>query len=453
MHFRRILAGQSPHSSIQRLIKLAGANLYAIFSLGSIDPLSESPNCDYGRLLKEVESELVSNFHGAKFSPTIENLFKDATAVPRGKVFVRTALIGTVIYNLFLFLDAIMVPDVIWLAVLLQLGFVTPVVIGYIVAISRFEVDAEFPAFLCLLLMLLSTIAIFLASTSSYVNLFACLFGVFIICGNVTLAMGLRSAVNFSIVSLVIGSTAIVLHPALYFADRIFAVVLLFTTASYSLVGCVRIEAGERSAYLSALRDSLRARLLDVSNQRLTALVSLDGLTGIGNRRYFDESIEELCRTSASHQSIALLLIDIDYFKKFNDRHGHPVGDTCLRTVAQGLAAEAATDATAVARYGGEEFAVLIKNGSMDYSLKLAERLRCVVEKLTIPVDTGEPLTVTISVGCAAIVSSEFVSPAELISAADAALYKAKRAGRNRVEAAEFVRSFPRENNQLAAAS
>ena len=170
---------------------------------------------------------------------------------------------------------------------------------------------------------------------------------------------------------------------------------------------------------------------------RLEKLGVTDGLTGIHNRRFLDEVLPpEVSRSQRSGAPLALLMIDIDHFKRFNDRHGHQAGDEALRGVARTLAHHLrAMDF--VARYGGEEFAVVLPAPDGKSALQTAERLRLAVESAAIGAD-GESERLTVSIGSAAC-PSDASDAASLVAAADAALYAAKGAGRNAVRAAPAV--------------
>jgi len=164
----------------------------------------------------------------------------------------------------------------------------------------------------------------------------------------------------------------------------------------------------------------------------LRQLARIDGLTGLANRRQFDEILQrEWNRARRSGGELALLMIDIDHFKQLNDAFGHPEGDRCLRAVAQVLAASATRATEWVARYGGEEFVVVLAQDTAVAPRERAEALRVAVERLGLA--AAEPgAVVTVSVGVA-MCRPAGDDPAALLRAADAALYEAKRAGRNRV--------------------
>jgi diguanylate cyclase (GGDEF)-like protein len=174
---------------------------------------------------------------------------------------------------------------------------------------------------------------------------------------------------------------------------------------------------------------------LRAAHGHLDRLTRLDSLSGLANRRGFDAKLEEEWHLSAtSRRPLTLIMIDIDHFKAFNDHYGHVAGDMCLRTVAEGLAA-AAKDAAVVARFGGEEFALLFAGTELDSALAIAERLRGTIEQLNLTHQGAPPGHVTASVGVASMRATQGDSVQILVEAADAALYGAKRRGRNTVVA------------------
>ncbi|SEL53379.1 diguanylate cyclase (GGDEF) domain-containing protein [Pseudoxanthomonas sp. GM95] len=164
---------------------------------------------------------------------------------------------------------------------------------------------------------------------------------------------------------------------------------------------------------------------------QLDALARVDKLTGLANRREFDDALQrEWNRARRSGEPLSLLMVDIDHFKRLNDSFGHQIGDVRLREVAQALAGGTARALDLVARYGGEEFAVILPATNAIAAQPLAEQMRAAVQALMLPAPEGE-VTVSIGVSSAEHVVSD--DPATLLAATDAALYDAKRAGRNRV--------------------
>lgn len=182
-------------------------------------------------------------------------------------------------------------------------------------------------------------------------------------------------------------------------------------------------------------RRRMASELLD-TNARLTVLASLDGLTGIANRRCFDERLlQEWNRAIRHRKPIALAMIDLDNFKQFNDLYGHLAGDRCLCSVADALSRQLKRPEDLVARFGGEEFTLLLPHTSAEGALKVVERIRSAVYELGLDHIGNSWNRVTVSIGYTALTPvAGGVGPSRLIQLADAALYQAKSRGRNRVE-------------------
>lgn len=199
-----------------------------------------------------------------------------------------------------------------------------------------------------------------------------------------------------------------------------------------------------RAAVLHALKalqdaDALKQQLVaqiqrvDELNRQLSEMATTDALTGLNNRRMFDHSLQlELAIVERRETPLSLLVLDVDHFKRINDTHGHEVGDTVLVAIAQVLSG-CARVIDIVARVGGEEFAVILPNTDTPGALEVAERMRTAVAQATW---LAQPAT--ISIGVATLQPAEDAS--SLYARADAALYAAKAAGRNRVELAPAER-------------
>ena len=169
--------------------------------------------------------------------------------------------------------------------------------------------------------------------------------------------------------------------------------------------------------------------------EHLSNLAIHDGLTGIYNRRYFDETLaREWKRTMREKAPLSLIMLDIDYFKKYNDTYGHQAGDECLRQVATTISRALRRPADMVARYGGEEFVVVLPNLKLEDSAKFGETIRAKIEALKMEHKQSDANPfITVSLGIASVVPSSISSYEELVGAADKALYSAKNKGRNRV--------------------
>lgn len=177
---------------------------------------------------------------------------------------------------------------------------------------------------------------------------------------------------------------------------------------------------------------------LQISEARYRTLAHTDPLTGLSNRRVFDEMLESEWQNSLREkQPLALLLIDVDLFKSYNDIYGHLGGDDCLRFIAHSIASTLRHTADTATRFGGEEFAVILPNTRLEPALEIAENIRTAVQalKLSHPCSVCDGIQ-TISVGVAVVVPTPSDTALSLLSACDRALYTAKNHGRNRVEAA-----------------
>jgi len=205
------------------------------------------------------------------------------------------------------------------------------------------------------------------------------------------------------------------------------AFLVLVAAAVYVFV--LRRSRTREQALLKLVQE--RTEQLEQANRKLEELSFLDALTDVANRRQFEQILDlEWRRAVRSGAPLSLLLADIDHFKGFNDSYGHQAGDRCLRDVATLLDSIVQRAGDQVARYGGEEFAAMLPETDADGAEKIAERMRRAVESL----ETGGG-RVTISVGVATTLARENASPESLVAAADAALYDAKRAGRNAIRA------------------
>ena len=183
------------------------------------------------------------------------------------------------------------------------------------------------------------------------------------------------------------------------------------------------------------------ATQLQGAKERMQQLAIQDGLTGAYNRRHFDavlateheRAVRAAQRSGDDAAHLALLMIDVDHFKRYNDRYGHPAGDACLIAVVEAIHAAGLRPGDLVARYGGEEFVLVLPVCDAVGAMQVAERVRVQVAELHLRADRATPAPVSVSIGVAAVTDARRSTPAELINAADKALYDAKHGGRNQV--------------------
>jgi len=171
------------------------------------------------------------------------------------------------------------------------------------------------------------------------------------------------------------------------------------------------------------------------ANVQLTLLAATDGLTGVANRRAFDQRFDGEWRVGQRNRTpLSLLMIDLDMFKRYNDTYGHLAGDTCLQTIAGMLLEISRRPRDLAARYGGEEFIVMLPETSLEDALELAETLKSNIFTSELPHESSPWGRVTVSIGCVSAVPTEDSSPLTLLELADQALYRAKESGRNTIQ-------------------
>jgi diguanylate cyclase (GGDEF)-like protein len=202
--------------------------------------------------------------------------------------------------------------------------------------------------------------------------------------------------------------------------------------------------AAKRHEFVATIRDITEQKhteeQLEKLNAELSAISLTDALTGVANRRHFDDMLhKEWNRAMRSASPLCLLMIDIDHFKTFNDQYGHLAGDSCLRDVAQLVQASVLRAGDVVCRYGGEEFAVILPETVAEKAALVATRIMDGLQHLAREHQASPLGIVTVSIGIASSVPPLGGEPSALVLAADTALYRAKHAGRARAEIATQV--------------
>ena len=367
---------------------------------------------------------------GLAFPAAIEKQFETDTELRRRQRVTMGILVSAVIYNLFIIADWLLVPDVLWRAAAIHFGLVTPWMLGAAWIISRGPgartreaLAASIP-----LVIILQIHYGFATTTSEYAAHYQYVVMPTLLYANVSLhrltfpfALRVTSVIVFCHALLVL-MTGHMSGPA-----AVMVVVHLLVCAYITLVANYQMERDLRRAYLYSLRDRLRHAEADAASR-------LDALTGLANRRHLDTELAKLWAAPEHEASpVAVVLIDIDFFKPLNDRYGHTTGDLCLKRVAAIVMAELRGSGDHAVRFGGEEFLLLLPGMDMADAMRVAERIRKSVEAAAIP-NEGSALhgVLTASFGVAASSTSD-LSAVELIAAADSALYAAKRKGRNQV--------------------
>jgi diguanylate cyclase (GGDEF)-like protein len=394
--------------------------------------------------LSLVGQVLDKGFALMRFPSPLEDQFLQDGALARRRHFLISGAIALMIYNGFLVVDYLMARDVFWLAVQLRLFLLTPVSMLGLYLFSRQDslmVRALPPIVYEVIvvgsgLAAAASLAFILSETHSpFAHFYHVGFIVVIMYGNLVQRLRFWYAVVFSLALLGIHVSGVVLLHNV--PPRVlWPIVLLVTsTAAFSLTANYAMERDERKRYLLTRRERGVVRELTQVHERLQELSRVDDLTGLYNRRYFQEYLHQVwARAQYDRSPVSILMVDVDHFKKYNDRYGHPAGDDSLRQVAKVLQAELRRPGDVIARYGGEEFIALLPQTDASFALIVAERVRHVIEALHIRHEgSSTSLSVTVSIGVAACAGDFMVREPMLIAAADQALYEAKREGRNRV--------------------
>jgi diguanylate cyclase (GGDEF)-like protein len=340
-----------------------------------------------------------------------------------------------VLFDLFLITDAKSYPQFFLRAVLIRAVLFTPVALSLTLMMWRSR-DAAVQELCQLLGIVLAGIAILgivvgIGETYSIVG--QCGMFLVIIYGALVVRMSFRSAL--AAILLLVTADFFLLNVALA-VDRpalLACLLLLASCSAFALHANFRLERMERTNYLLLLREELHRHELSRANRHLTDLTQIDELTGLANRRRLDQFLEDAWSEAVNSESvISLVMADMDCFKRLNDLAGHLYGDQILQRFALVLRKGVRADQDLAARFGGEEFALVLPGRNEEMALAVAERLRQDVESQDLAHDAPvEGLRVTVSLGVATAYPTATGTPTHLIEAADAALYRAKSAGRN----------------------
>lgn len=380
------------------------------------------------------------------FEPEEEARFVAASQAARLRHFLSSGVVALVAFNLFLLSDWMMVPDRFGDALRLRLLVFTPVALLMLTVTARYPdivlrlpaVFVEAVAMLAGVCAALCLVYVLMLTDSPYVGMYRCGLLPILVYGTLVQRFRFMFALAFSCCILLLHLATIWFawgRPSPYPELEPPILLLLLTVMLYTLIMNYRMELEERRRFQQKERSADLRQRLQASQARLEALSRQDALTGVPNRRRFDDvAASQWAHHLRTGDRLAILLIDVDHFKAFNDHHGHPAGDQCLRLVAQALqSALSDTDAT-LARWGGEEFIVLLPRTDEVVAQRVGRQLCDAVRALALRHEASPTSgVVTISVGVAlARPAMDELSLSGLVAQADAALYQAKHAGRDR---------------------
>lgn len=378
-----------------------------------------------------------------------EHQFDRDSQAPRLRHFMLSGWVSLLTYNGFLVVDWLVNPDVFAMGAALRLAIFTSFGLATLLLATVFrKVFLALPSavtetsVMATGLLAALSIAVVLTSPAMGHGPWSVFYhGGFvpvIMYGTVVQRLRFNMAAGFTASILVIHWVCM----ALAYRDDTAPVVpmLLFVSsmAVYTLIINYRLEYEERQRFLRQQRARMLRQQLDRSRIELEKAAGSDPLTGVANRRAFDGAMQTAWADATAYQSaLSVLLVDVDHFKAYNDFYGHPAGDQCLRHVAQALQGLVNAEGGLVARWGGEEFAVVLPAHTLPRALDLANRARQAVQAANLRHERSSTCaSVTVSIGVASTIPAQDEAWADLLAQADAALYEAKRAGRNRASAA-----------------
>jgi diguanylate cyclase (GGDEF)-like protein len=393
-------------------------------------PLSQPPRALLDETLRSFQHP---HRYARLFAPQMEAAFQQARLPKRIARFQESILLGCFLYNIFLFPDYQCMQPQFALCLWVRLGICTPLAVLFLLAITR--AGRALREFIFAFAAIPPTIGVIylynytarMQGCAVAVVVLMMLFAINALRPDFRYACFFTPLLTFGY-SIYLAATPLLDKPiaGLYIA-------IAWAVAGLSLLSCYRLEVDERIAYLLHLRIEEQNATLERVNEELTQISLIDPLTGIPNRRAFNNEFRgvwdlSLCKA----QSLAVLMIDLDHFKVINDVHGHEYGDIALCVVAHTMADALRAECDMLARYGGEEFIALLPNQTLESAQNIAQRLCDTVRLAPLPLGKmGAKVQVTISIGVAAVLPTQNTRAADLLRAADVSLYKAKANGRD----------------------
>ncbi|MHB8136955.1 MAG: GGDEF domain-containing protein [Smithellaceae bacterium] len=406
--------------------------------------MTEKAYCDNSRndilnLEKDLKKSMEDGFPLLVFTRNLERHFLTHNLNARRKFFFFMTIIAIFMYNLFLFTDREMLPDIYRTAWKIRLGIVTPamliilVMIHYRVFMRSIDFLADF------LIVLAASSIIMILQLSHHPNVVHYHTGVILIVmfGNIVVRLRFWHALIVSSLIFVLYVLTVPGITSMQPPVMINSSVVLFSAIIISLIANYQMESALRWNYLRNLLKEIETIRLEKAKTELEHISSMDVLTGLANRRNFDVFLDMEWHAGIQYRTpLSLLFLDVDDFKSYNDHYGHQAGDACLQKIARVLKGFIHRSRDLCARYGGEEFVILLPNTDEKNALQIAEKVRKNIEQENIPHEYSRVVPhVTISIGVASMIPQRTRIPQRLVEQADKALYRAKGLGRNQVRA------------------
>lgn len=348
----------------------------------------------------------------------------------------RVLVLLTVLFDLFWLPQRHAAPDIAAASAFLRLAVLTPGTVLFCLLDRRGRLGRLYEAALLALAVAPSVITAYLCLATKEMLSQPEIYGtpLILLYTGVLLRLRLGAVVANTAICTLVYAYSIAICPMLPH-DEVGTVIFIQLVIDAAMIMFnLQLETRDRRVFLLTQNERIRRSLVAEQNRGLLRETQTDSLTRLANRRCFDQTLSARWLEAAeTHEAIALIMIDVDHFKTFNDTYGHAAGDECLRQVAARMAASLRTP-DFIARYGGEEFAAILVAQDAEEAETVAERLRDGVEQLGLPHQgAGAGALVTVSLGVATAWPATAHGARELLEAADRNLYEAKRNGRNRV--------------------
>ena len=412
--------------------------------------------------LRDLEFELQrlgsSNFQRLRFEQHLEDQFERDTASRRSHRLWFEGLLAIVAANACLIVDYLLIKDGGWQTMMLRTMLLTPVALLVNSLMRRNPRRWIREGSVAAGTTLIASINLYAQGTSSSTRSMFGLICVLIAILFADVMMRLRFFYAVSATSLMFAGGLWFLAQArtLQASEKVVGASLLMAAAAITLLANYSMEREERMNYLLSFRGRIQSEELLERNASLWRLSSTDKLTGLPNRRTYEERFEELWREAEVTRSpLAKIMVDVDHFKQLNDVKGHIYGDEILERVASLIRSALRGQADFAARYGGEEFVVLLPETDIESALMVAERIRSLIEVASTPPhepDSASPLMwATASCGVSVCIPGPGLHRIDLLAAADRGLYRAKADGRNRVSYRACEPPVPAEQQAFCA--
>ena len=359
---------------------------------------------------------------------------------PERVAHLRHAIIvGVILYNLYNLTAFLLTRDLFWETVAARVLLFTPVSLSLVVLTARVgSVLREQLVTFGMMNAFLIPVLIFWASQDHLASYTFLEFPLTLVFGNMLLALRFRHAVLFTLFAGCITMLAIQTKPGLDPGLRFAFSLQIVTACLFTLYANFLVERRRCTDYLRATLAVLRAEKAEINSEQLLEITKTDVLTGLPNRRHLDDRLNAMLATD---RAVAVMMIDVDHFKLFNDTLGHPAGDDCLRSIATLFERLNRRPDTLCGRFGGEEFTVAVMDETRFGVARLAGDIVRQVRELGIahPGRNDGLAVVTVSIGVAQRPGGSTLGTSALLAEADAALYQAKRRGRNGYVIADAV--------------